>query len=131
VVAAMFVASQISLRINGRPYTTVDTAVIEAFKSNNSFAKVGLDAPPQPLDQAILKRAKEAVIELIGDTAIMPIPAKLEKAIRDALPELLEAARTAERSASSIGLGVTDRLKYSIPEHLVRSYRACKANSIL
>ncbi|MEX2442616.1 MAG: BREX system P-loop protein BrxC [Alkalispirochaeta sp.] len=116
VVAAMFVASRISLRINGRPYTTVESAVTEAFKSNNSFAKVGLDAPPKPLDQEILKRAKEAVIELTGDTSIMPIPAKLEKAIRDALPQLAEQARTARSAASHLGLGVTGRLTDTVGE---------------
>ncbi len=116
VVAAMFVASQISLRINGKPYTTVDAAVVDAFKSNNSFAKVGLDAPPKPLDQAILKRAKEAVIELTGDTAIMPIPARLEQALRDALPELTQQARTAHNVAARLGLGVTDRLADTISE---------------
>lgn len=116
IVAAMFIASQISLRINGKPYTTVDTAVIEAFKSNMSFTKVGLDAPPKPLDQAVLKRAKEAIIELTGDTSIMPIPAKLELALRDALPGLKDQARTARSAAERLGLGVADRLTDTVSE---------------
>jgi hypothetical protein len=116
VVAAMFVASQISLRINARPCTTVDTAVIEAFKSINSFAKVGLDAPPRPPDPPTLKRAKEAIIELTGETAIMPIPTNLERAIRDELPGLADQARTAHSAASRLGLGVADRLADTVSE---------------
>lgn len=116
VIAAMFIASQISLRVGARTYTTIEPEVIDRFKSNNSFAKVGLDAPPQPPDIAVLKRAKEAIIELTGDTAIMPIPTKLEHAIRQELPVLSNQARAARATAGELGLGVYDRLSDILSE---------------
>jgi cytidylate kinase len=107
VLACMFTGGALSLRVGGQQITSTTPAVIEAFKSNQAFAKVGIDAPPQPLAQNVLKRAKDNLVELTG-ASVTPIPKNLEEAARHALSESRESARVLENEARVLRLGVTE-----------------------
>ena len=107
VLACMFTGGALSLRIGGQQVTSTTPAVIEAFKSNQAFAKVGIDAPPQELPPEVLRRAKDNLLVLTG-VSVTPIPKNLEEAARQVLSESREKARELESDARTLGLGVAD-----------------------
>ena len=105
IVAAMFTGGLLSLRIDGRPVTAASQAVVEALKSNASFAKVGIDAPPKPPEQEVLLRARNLLVELTGHTPT-PLPNKIEEEARNVLAAYLEFAKEVSSIANQLGLGV-------------------------
>ncbi|MFW5777349.1 MAG: hypothetical protein ACOCZB_08700, partial [Spirochaetota bacterium] len=107
ILACMFTGGALSLRIGGQQVTSTTPAVIEAFKSNQAFSKVGIDAPPQPLGATVLKLAKDNLVELTGQT-VTPIPKNLEEAARQALAESRETARDLANDAQALGLGLAE-----------------------
>lgn len=115
VLACMFAGGALSLRIGGQQLTSTTPAVIEAFKSNQSFAKVGIDAPPAELPNDVLKRAKDNLLEVTGESAV-PIRKNLEEAARHALAESRETARDLENRARALGLGLADLARETVTD---------------
>lgn len=107
VLACMFTGGALSLRIGAQDVTSTTPAVIEAFKSNQAFATVGIDAPPQKLPPEIIKKAKDNLVRLTG-TTITPIPKNLEEAAREKLLQSLETVRRLESDARLLGLGLVE-----------------------
>lgn len=105
IVAAMFTGGLVSLRINSRPVTASSPTVVEAFKSNVSFAKVGIDAPPKPPEPDVLLRAKNLLVELTGH-AITPLPKNIEEEARAVLDSFTDLAGEVSGAANRLNLGV-------------------------
>ncbi|TVQ97380.1 MAG: BREX system P-loop protein BrxC, partial [Spirochaetaceae bacterium] len=120
VVAAMFTAGRVALRINSKLETTGSPTVYEAFKSNVTFSKTGLSSPPSPPSTDILKRAKDRLVELTGES-ITPIAKNIESTAREALPHLQNSARSVVARLSSLELAATrwaDELSTEIDGYL-------------
>ncbi len=107
IVAAMFTGGLVSLRIDSRPVTAVSPSVVEAFKSNVSFAKVGIDAPPKPPEPEVLLRARNLLTELTGHT-ITPLPKNIEEEARSVLDIYMDYAGEVSGVANRLNLGIRD-----------------------
>jgi hypothetical protein len=108
IVAAMFAGGHLSLRVDAHAVTTATSAVIEAFKNNVTFARVGIDAPPAPPPMEVLKRAKDLLVELTGQS-ITPLPKIVEGTARELIDEMLVLAGEVTAAAAQLGLGVREQ----------------------
>ncbi|HUX19826.1 MAG TPA: BREX system P-loop protein BrxC, partial [Spirochaetia bacterium] len=107
VVAAMFVANLLTLRVNSQTATRSTPEVVDAFKSNVAFAKIGVQAPPQPLDPTVTKKAKDELVILTGKS-ITPIPKMLETAAAELIEAMVDVAREVFSEGKTMGLGVSN-----------------------
>jgi hypothetical protein len=128
VVAAMFVGSEISLRINGQQVTATNQSVVDAFKSNQAFAKIGIDAPPEPPEQAVVLQAQHALMQLTGKN-INPIPKSLEAEARELIPRLIAQARDVARRADALDLGVSQEARKVVDE--LTNLQSADQNSLI
>ena len=80
LVAALYVGSEIKLRISGRDVTTVGQQAIDALRTNNSFRTVGvsLREGDQPSTE-VRARAATRLTELSGEQ-VMPLEDNISKA---------------------------------------------------
>ena len=67
MLAAMLSAGEIKLKVAGRELTSVGQQAIDAFKSNKSFANVGISLRDDRPSNEMCALAAERLIEVIAD----------------------------------------------------------------
>jgi hypothetical protein len=128
VIAAMFRASHLALRINGDPVTTTTQAVIDGFKSNRAFGQIGVEPPPEPPEPEVMLRAQQALSELTG-SGMKAILRDLEVAARRVVPEAIASARNAESTARALGLAVADEAREAADQ--LKNLEATDQNALI
>lgn len=128
VVAAMFVGSLISLRIDSKAVTAASPVVVEAFKSNVSFARVGIDAPPAPPPPDVILRAKNLLVELTGHV-VTPLPQKIEEEARATIEAMIGIASQVSAVGNQLGLGVRHSSESLASE--LRNFAAADQNAVI
>ncbi|WP_439146106.1 BREX system P-loop protein BrxC [Vibrio sp.] len=87
MLAAMLSAGEIKLKVAGRELTSVGQQAIDAFKTNKSFANVGISLRDDRPSLDMCARAAERLGEVIGDgNMILPLEDDISKAAQKNLP---------------------------------------------
>ena len=79
LIAALFMAGELKLRVSGRDVTANGQQAIDALKNNNSFRPVGVSLRTERLPLEILDRAAQRLTKLTGDT-VLPLEDEISKA---------------------------------------------------
>ena len=79
LIAAMFRASELKLKISGNEITALGQQAIEALRNNNAFKKVIVGLRDNPPDMERLARAAERLTELTSQT-VLPLEPEICKA---------------------------------------------------
>ncbi|MGE4096274.1 MAG: BREX system P-loop protein BrxC, partial [Candidatus Binatia bacterium] len=100
LVAAMLVASELTLKVSGREVTVNGQLAIDALKTNNSFRSIGVSLRAERPSLDVLTRAAERLTDLIGDV-IVPLEDEISKATMKYFPQLQhQLAPLAEKFAA-------------------------------
>ena len=87
MLAAMFSAGEIKLKVAGRELTNVGQQAIDAFKSNNSFANVGISLRDDRPSNEMCALAADRLGEVIADgNVITPLEGDISKAAQKHFP---------------------------------------------
>jgi predicted transcriptional regulator len=87
MLAAMLSSGEIKLKVAGRELTNVGQQAIDAFKTNNSFANVGVSLREDKPSNAMCTLAAERLGEVIADgNMIIPLEADISKAAQKNFP---------------------------------------------
>ena len=87
MLAAMLSAGEIKLKVAGRELTSVGQQAIDAFKSNKSFANVGISLRDDRPSNEMCALAAERLIEVIADgNMIIPLEEEISKAAQKNFP---------------------------------------------
>lgn len=78
IVAAMFFAGEIKLKVSGREVTVNGQQAIDAFRTNNTFKTVGVALREGRPSNELLAKAAERLTVLVGDTVI-PLEAEISR----------------------------------------------------
>jgi hypothetical protein len=91
MLSAMLSAGEIKLKVAGRELTSVGQQAIDAFKTNKSFANVGISLRDDRPSLEMCARAAERLSEVIGDgNMIVPLEDDISKAAQKHLPVFLQ-----------------------------------------
>lgn len=87
MLAAMLSAGEIKLKVAGRELTSVGQQALDAFKTNKSFANVGISLRDDRPSPDVCMRAADRLGEVIGDgNMILPLEDEISKAAQKNLP---------------------------------------------
>lgn len=87
MLAAMLSAGEIKLKVAGRELTSVGQQAIDAFKTNKSFANVGVSLRDDKPSIEICARAAERLGEVIADgNLVMPLEDEISKTAQKNFP---------------------------------------------
>ena len=87
MLAAMLSAGEIKLNVAGRELTSVGQQALDAFKTNNSFAKVGISLRDDRPSNEMCALAAERLGEVIADgNLIIPLEEEISKAAQKNFP---------------------------------------------
>ena len=87
MLAAMLSAGEIKLKVAGRELTNVGQQAIDAFKTNNSFANVGISLRDDRPSNEMCALAAGRLGEVIADgNMIIPLEADISKAAQKNFP---------------------------------------------
>jgi hypothetical protein len=87
LVAAMFTAGELSLRIGGATVTVRGDAAITALRGNNEFNKIGISLRSAKVDRDDLLRAAERLEKLTGEQ-VSPLEEEISKVVTRYFPDL-------------------------------------------
>jgi len=91
MLAAMLSAGEIKLKVAGRELTSVGQQAIDAFKTNKSFANVGISKRNDKPSIEICARAAERLGEVIADgDLVMPLEDEISKVAQKKFGEFLQ-----------------------------------------
>ena len=91
MLAAMLSAGEIKLKVAGRELTNVGQQAIDAFKTNNSFANVGISLRDDRPSNEMCALAAERLCKVIADgNVISPLEADISKAAQKNFPVFLQ-----------------------------------------
>jgi hypothetical protein len=79
LIAALFMAGELKLRVSGREVTAGGQLAIEALKNNKSFRPVGVSLRTERPSLETLERAARRLTKLTGDT-VLPLENEISKA---------------------------------------------------
>lgn len=117
LLAALFKAGKIQLRIGGDDITVVGEQALSAFQNSNSFAKVGVSLRGTPPDPDEVFRAVDRLLELTGE-AVDPLEDEISKAVLKHFPSY-----QGEFSSLAVQLGSTDLPGADRADRLIESLR--------
>ena len=80
LLAALFKAGKIQLRIGGDDITVAGEQALAAFQNTNSFGKVGISLRDKPADPGAVFRAVERLLDLTGDS-VDPLEDEISRAV--------------------------------------------------
>lgn len=80
LLAALFKAGKIQLRIGGDDIMVVGDQALTAFQNSNSFAKVGVSLRDAPLDPDAIFRAVDRLVDLTGEN-VDPLEDEISSAV--------------------------------------------------
>jgi hypothetical protein len=86
LIAALFMAGEIKLRVSGREIVAYGQHAIDALKNNNSFKTVGVSLRNDRPSMDVLDRASKRLTDLVGDT-VLPLEPEITKAAYKSLPQ--------------------------------------------
>lgn len=91
MLAAMLTAGEIKLKVAGRELTSVGQQAIDAFKTNKSFASVGISLRDDKPSIEICARAAERLGEVIADgNMVMPLEDEISKVTQKKFGDFLQ-----------------------------------------
>lgn len=108
LLAAMFKAGKIQLRVGGDDITVVGEQALAAFQNSNSFGKVGVSLRDNPTDPDAVFRAVDRLVDLTGET-VDPLEDEISRAVLKYFPALLDEFSTLAVELVSAELPGTDR----------------------
>lgn len=102
LLAAMFKAGKIQLRVGGDDITVVGEQALAAFQNSNSFGKVGVSLRDNPTDPDAVFRAVDRLLDLTGET-VDPLENEISRAVLKYFP-----AFTDEFASLAVELGAAE-----------------------
>jgi hypothetical protein len=108
LLATMFKAGKIQLRIGGDDITVVGEQALAAFQNSNSFGKVGVSLRNNPIDPEAVFRAVDRLVDLTGET-VDPLEDEISRAVLKYFPALSNEFSTLAVELGSAELPGTDR----------------------
>jgi len=110
LVAALFVAGEIKLRVSGREITAVGQLSLDALKSNNSFKSTGVSLRDERPSMELLGTAASRLTQLSGETVI-PLEPNVVKAAAKLFPSLQHQYSPLGEKLLRLGLPGTDKVE--------------------
>lgn len=110
MIAALFLAAEIKLKVAGREVTVNAQQSVDALKNNSSFRSVGVSLRLDRPSMELLAKAAERLTELCGEQ-VLPLPDEISKAARQKLPELLNRLSPVSGRLTTFGLPGADTME--------------------
>lgn len=110
MIAALFLAAEIKLKVAGREVTVNAQQSVDAIKNNSSFRSVGVSLRLDRPSMELLAKAAERLTELCGEQ-VLPLPDEISKAARQKLPELLNRLSPLSGRLTTFGLPGADTME--------------------
>lgn len=115
LIAALFMAGEVKLRVSGREVTANGQQAIEALKNNNSFKTVGVALRTERPPTEVLARAAQRLTKLTGDTVI-PLEDEISKAASKYLPQCQARFALLGAKLEILGLPGSERIQSLISD---------------
>lgn len=110
LVAVLFVAGEIKLKVSGREVTANGQQAIDALKTNNVFKNVGVALREERPSADVLARAAERLMELTGES-VLPLENEISKTAVKHLLRFQSRFASLEGKLSYLKLPGTDRIR--------------------
>jgi hypothetical protein len=108
LLAAMFKAGKIQLRVGGDDITVVGEQALSAFQNSNSFGKVGVSLRDNDTDPDAVLNAVERLVELTGET-VDPLEGEISRAVLRYFPAFTDEFASLAVELGSAELSGKDR----------------------
>jgi hypothetical protein len=108
LLAAMFKAGKIQLRVGGDDITVVGEQALTAFQNSNTFAKVGVSLRNNPTDPKAVFRAVDRLVDLTGET-VDPLEDEISRAVLKHFPAFIDEFASLAVELGSAELPGNDR----------------------